>query len=78
MMDPELAKEIDAYKSWKDKFGGFSRDMTLRDYFAAKVMQSLLAGLESGKEAQAALIPAVVIPAVAYQLADAMLEARET
>lgn len=70
-MDAELAKEIDAYKSWKDKFGGFSRDMTLRDYFAAKAMQSLLAGLESGKESQAALIPAV-----AYQMADEMLKAR--
>lgn len=48
------------------------KGMTLRDYFAAKAMQSLLAGLESGKEAQVALIPAV-----AYQLADQMLEARK-
>lgn len=46
--------------------------MTLRDYFAAKAMQALLGGLESGKEHQVALIPST-----AYDLADAMLKARE-
>lgn len=46
--------------------------MTLRDYFAAKAMQGLLIGIESGKEHQAALIPKI-----AYDMADAMLKARE-
>ena len=47
-----------------EDFGG----MTLRDYFAAKAMQALLVGddfpLANG------------VPAKAYKLADAMLEAR--
>lgn len=68
MMDPELAKEIDAYKSWKERFGGFSRDMTLRDYFAAKAMQ----GMVSAKETNSRLIAQA-----AYIVADAMLKARE-
>ncbi len=46
--------------------------MTLRDYFAAKAMQGLLIGIESGKEHQAALIPKI-----AYDMADVMLKARE-
>ena len=46
--------------------------MTLRDYFAAKAMQGLLIGVESGKEHQAALIPKI-----AYDMADVMLKARE-
>jgi len=41
--------------------------MTLRDYFAAKVMQGLL-DAEMGKSA---------IAKVAYEMADAMLKARE-
>ena len=46
--------------------------MTLRDYFAAKAMQGLIGGIESGKEHQIALVPST-----AYQMADAMLRARE-
>ena len=46
--------------------------MTLRDYFAAKAMQGLLIGIESGKEHQAALIPKI-----AYDMADVMLKERE-
>jgi hypothetical protein len=42
--------------------------MTLRDYFAAKAMQSLLASIESGNEHQVPLIPNI-----AYEIADAML-----
>ena len=55
------------YKGKKNPEG-----MTLRDYFAAKAMQALLGGLESGKEHQVALIPSA-----AYDLADVMLKARE-
>jgi len=45
--------------------------MTLRDYFAAKAMQSLLTSIESGNEHQVSLIPNI-----AYEMADAMLKAR--
>jgi hypothetical protein len=46
--------------------------MTLRDYFAARVMQGLLSGLEAGNEHQV-----VLIPKTAYDMADLMLKARE-
>jgi hypothetical protein len=51
---------------------GYSEGMTLRDYFAAKAMQGLLAGLTpttvwSQDEAAE----------TAYNVADAMLRARE-
>jgi hypothetical protein len=47
--------------------------MTLRDYFAAKAMQSLLASIEAGNEHQVSLIPNI-----AYEMADAMLKERGT
>ena len=68
--DKELDKEIEAYKSWKDRFGGFSRDMTLRDYFAAMAMQGLLSSTKTADEK--------VIVEDAYHVADAMLKARKT
>jgi hypothetical protein len=46
--------------------------MDLRDYFAAKAMQSLILGLDNGNENQADLVPAT-----AYGFADAMMKARE-
>lgn len=46
--------------------------MDLRDYFAAKAMQSLILGLDNGNESQADLIPST-----AYGFADAMMKARE-
>ncbi len=46
--------------------------ISVRDYFAAKAMQGLLAGIESGKEHQV-----VFIPATAYAMADEMLKARD-
>jgi len=46
--------------------------MELRDYFAAKAMQSLILGLDNGNENQADLIPAT-----AYGFADVMMKARE-
>lgn len=46
--------------------------MTLRDYFAAKAMQTLLAAaIKQGVEQIAH------VPATSYKVADAMLKARE-
>jgi hypothetical protein len=42
--------------------------MTLRDYFAAKAMQGLLAGTKTGS--------ATVLATDSYKMADAMLRAR--
>jgi hypothetical protein len=50
----------------------YTGGMTLRDYFAAKAMQGLIGGIESGKEHQIALVPST-----AYAMADEMLKARE-
>ena len=46
--------------------------LTLRDYFAAKAMQSLIMGIEGGNEHQISLVPKT-----SYDIADAMMEARE-
>jgi hypothetical protein len=46
--------------------------ISIRDYFAAKAMQALINGIEPGKEHQT-----VIIPSVAYQMADAMIKARD-
>ena len=54
--------------TWMETTGGFARDMTLRDHFAAKAMQALLGYEESTLQNDAE---------VAYQMADAMLKARE-
>ena len=45
--------------------------MTIRDYFAAKAMQSLIMGIEGGNEHQIALVPKT-----SYDIADAMMEER--
>jgi hypothetical protein len=45
--------------------------MDLRDYFAAAAMQGVLAGMEKGQELQVPLVPAI-----AYKVADLMMEAR--
>lgn len=45
--------------------------MTLRDYFAAKALQGLIASFPTS------LPPAVMASEAAYQYADAMLKARE-
>jgi hypothetical protein len=47
--------------------------MTLRDYFAAKAMQGLVAG--SGPEAE---YQEAVVASSAYTMADAMIAARES
>ena len=50
--------------------------MTLRDYFAAKAMQSLLTATAAfGSKIQSPSFEE--IPGCAYEMADAMLEARE-
>ncbi|UIW10368.1 hypothetical protein [Flyfo siphovirus Tbat2_3] len=50
-----------------DKWNDWDMGMTLRDYFAAKAMQAMIEAHES----------VGVIPRYAYEIADAMLEARE-
>ena len=48
-----------------------TQGMTLRDYFAAKAMQGLIASNDEGAGDRIE-----DIPAYAYEIADAMIEAR--
>lgn len=45
--------------------------MTLRDYFAAKALNGLIASMKQGQ-------PIEIVAAAAYEMADAMLKARTT
>lgn len=61
------------YDTWLSKHGGYAKDMTLRDYFAAKAMQGILA---------ATLTPNTIwsqdeVAETAYTVADAMLKERK-
>jgi len=60
----EIAKD---YTDWMVKTGGYARDMTLRDHFAGMAMQGLMSYEFSSYQQTAA---------VAYHLANAMLEER--
>ena len=63
MKDLPITMEPDG---WMQKTGGYAKDMTLRDYFAAKAMQSLVH--QNYYE---------VAAKQAYEMADAMLKAKE-
>jgi len=54
------------YTDWLVKTGGYAKDMTLRDHFAAKAMQGLMD----------AAMPMPEIADAAYDMADAILKER--
>ena len=54
--------------TWMEKTGGFARDMTMRDEFAGRAMQALLGDHVRNFD---------LLAIEAYQMADAMLAARE-
>ncbi|WP_085296412.1 MULTISPECIES: hypothetical protein [Klebsiella pneumoniae complex] len=60
---PELGN-VGYNSDWQNEPG-----MTLRDYFAAKAMQSVTLSIEPNEQK--------LIATAAYQMADAMLKARE-
>ena len=53
--------------TWKEVHGGYAKDMTMRDEFAGRAMQVLKDYVYSFEE----------LSKQAYELADAMLKARE-
>jgi hypothetical protein len=55
--------------TWKEVHGGFARDMTLRDHYAGLAMQGMMVDVEQPR--------CNYIAQTAYELADAMLKARE-
>ena len=54
--------------TWMAKNGGFAKDMTMRDHYAGLAMQSLLGDHVRNFD---------LLAIEAYQMADAMLKARE-
>ena len=60
------------YTSWLTKHGGFARDMTIRDYFAAAMVSSGTV-FKNGRPTDTP----EAVARQAYELADAMLKARE-
>ena len=64
MTEDEFVKQFPAFPSGQYKLG-----MTLRDYFAAKAMQGLLAGTTTSNGS--------MIVKDAYAIADGMLKARK-
>jgi hypothetical protein len=64
----------ETYATWQSKYGDYANSMTLRDYFAAKAMQGVIAH-------RGGLLPDWAenkeeVAAVCYRFAAAMLEAR--
>jgi hypothetical protein len=59
----------DTDKTWMEVHGGFARDKTLRDEFAGRAMRGILT--------RKVFTTAERISEVAYEIADAMLKARE-
>lgn len=64
--DQNIDAYIDAVDGWLAKTGGYAKDMSLRDYFAANTMQVVYDGIGDPLE----------LSKMAYEMADAMLEAR--
>ena len=71
----ELAFPATAY----DENGHMAQGMTLRDYFAAKAMQGLIASPRMpSPAAQGGFdVTDVMVADLSYKMADAMLKARE-
>ena len=60
----------DTDKTWIEVYGGYARDMTLRDHFAAEAMRFSLFEKTSYESMND-------VATHAYKVADAMLKARE-
>jgi len=83
-MKDETRQEISAafakdYTDWIVKTGGYAKDMTLRDYFAAKAMQAVYEKhwdmfMEETYETSEEVVSGATNDA--YALADAMLKER--
>ena len=57
--------------NWMQKTGGYAKDMTLRDHFAGMAMQGLVARTDWDTDSLD------FYSVWAYEMADAMLKARE-
>ena len=80
-MKDETRQEISAayakdYTDWMVKTGGYARDMTMRDYFAAQAMTTMFypALMESIRIDED--LDCLAVAGFAYKMADAMLKER--
>jgi len=75
----------DTDKTWIEVHGGFARDMTMRDYLAAKAMQGYISArawhpdyvLAADFNFDAGKVAVNAVAVNAYKYADAMLKARD-
>jgi len=67
----------DTDKTWMEVHGGFAKDKTLRDEFAARAMPMLAAEFYSHKQVLQGGTVSELVSKVAYEYADAMLKARD-
>ena len=67
----DLPITMDEPANWIEKTGGYAKDMTLRDYFAAKAMQAMLSDDPDYHQKYRF----IDLADFSYQCADAMLEA---
>ena len=58
----------------EDQVDALNKGMTLRDYFAAKAMQAYISAYPGGSPDHRDA--SLWVPAIAYEMADAMLEER--
>lgn len=66
MKDIQITMEPDG---WMEKTGGYAKDMTLRDYFAAKVVQAMMTHPSCPEQ-----INATGLSQAAYEIADEMIK----
>jgi hypothetical protein len=66
-----------AFPQYPSNFDPLTHGMSLRDYFAAKAMQATISAWDSQGGDRAACV-ASIIAEESYELADAMLKARES
>ena len=60
--------------TWMQETGGYAKDMTLRDHFAGRAMQSFIAEVFAGNLYDDGYDS---VARHSYRMADAMLKARE-
>jgi hypothetical protein len=64
-----LVEAQEIHDTWLTKNGGFAKDMTMRDHYAGQALHGILT--------RKVFTTAERISEVAYEIADAMLVARE-
>lgn len=75
-MKEDTVQVARGYTEWHIKTGGYAKDMTMRDYFAAMAMKGVLIDEAIHDESDIAAEWIGKIAAASYEMADAMLKER--